>query len=151
MLKNYFKIAFRNLFRNKVYSAINILGLSVGIACCLFIFQYVAFERSFDTFNEKAPNLYRVVITIERPGSKSTASATTGWAMGPAIQQEVPEVANFMRLHPDYDNAVVFNPNNPDKAFEEENVYYADSSIFKLFSYPLVAGDLWLDRWGGRQ
>ena len=141
MLKNYFKIAFRNLFRNKVYSAINIMGLSVGIACCLFIYQYVAFEHSFDTFNEKAPNLYRVVITTERPGSKSTSSATTGWAMGPAIQQEVPEVEHFLRLHPEYDNAVVFNPDHPDKAFEEENVFYADSSVFQMFSFPLVTGD----------
>ena len=143
MLRNYFKIAFRNLLSKKVYSGINIFGLSIGMACCLLIFQYVAFEYSFDTFNRNFSNVYRVIETTSQAGDKPNPQATVGWAMGPALAQEVPEVERFVRLHPEEDNAnaIVSNPSQPDKAFEEEWVYYADSTFFQVFSYPLVSGD----------
>ena len=141
MLRNHFKIAFRNLRRKKVYSSINILGLAIGLACCLLIFQYVSFEYSFDTFNENEATLYRIVQTTRQSGGEPDARTSTGWAMAPALAQEVPEVVRFTRLHPEYYGALVTNPTQPDKAFEEEHVFYADSSFFQMFTYPLVAGN----------
>lgn len=138
MLKNYFKIAFRNLLKNPAYSFINIGGLTIGIVCGLFIFQYLAFEYSFDDFNEDKDTLYRVnQVTV--PGKSPLPMS--GYALGSALMQEVPEVERFTRLHPEYENAIVSNPLQPEKTFEEENVFYADSSFFRMFSYPLVSGD----------
>jgi putative ABC transport system permease protein len=139
MYKSYFKIAFRSLLSKKIYSSINIIGLSIGMTCCLLIFQYVDFEYSFDKFNSNA-KIYRVIEKSTQGGETET-KATFGWALGPALGQEVPEVASYVRLHPDYDNAVISNPSQPDKAFEEQWVYYADSTFFKVFSYPLVSGN----------
>ncbi len=141
MLKNHFRIAFRNLRSKKVYASINILGLAIGLSCCLLIFQYVSFEYSFDTFNENETTLYRIVQTTQQSGGEPEAGAGTGWAMAPALAQEVPEVVRFARLHPEYGNAIVFDPNQPDKAFEEERVYYADFTFFQMFSYPLIKGN----------
>ena len=141
MFRNHFKIAFRNLRSKKVYSSINILGLAIGLACCLLIFQYVSFEYSFDTFNEHEATLYRIVQTTRQSGGEPDARTSTGWAMAPALAQEVPEVVRFTRLHPEYYGALVTNPAQPDKAFEEEHVFYADSSFFQMFTYPLVVGN----------
>ena len=142
MLANYLKIAFRNLLRQKGYSFINIAGLTIGLTCCLLIFQYVAFEYSFDDFNENASRLYRVILTEAQGGGESHTSPLTGYAMGPALGQEVPEVVQFTRLHPEYGPAIVSNPSNPAKTFEERRVYYTDPAFFQMFSYPLVYGDL---------
>lgn len=139
MFKNYFKITIRSLLRRKVYSGINILGLSIGIACCLLIFQYIAFEYSFDSFHQNAPTIYRVNPTTVWSGSEPEIAATSGWAMGPALAQEVPEITQFVRLHPD--EAVIANPAQPDKAFEEEGIYYADSTFFQMFSFTMVSGN----------
>ena len=138
MLKNYLKIAIRNLRKNPAYSFINIGGLSIGIVCCLFIFQYVAFEYSFDDFNQEKDNLYRVnQVTVQG----ESPLPMSGYAFGSALLDEVPEVERYIRLHPEYDNAVVSNPLQSEKTFEEENVFYADSSFFRMFTYPLISGD----------
>ncbi|MEM1134298.1 MAG: ABC transporter permease [Bacteroidota bacterium] len=141
MIQNYFKIAVRSFLRKKIYSIINILGLSIGITCCLLIFQYVAFEYSFDTFNKNASNIYRVNQTSIRSGVEPTPRANTGRGMAPALADEVPEVINFVRLHPEYGSAIIANPSLPDKAFEEAGVYYVDSSFFQVFSYTLISGN----------
>ena len=140
MVRNYLKIALRVLKRHAGYTAINVAGLTLGLAGCLLIVQYVAFEYSFDAFNENAESLYRVV-KAESQGEPNAWGANGGYAMGPALAQEVPEVARFTRLHPEYDNAIVSNPAQPDKTFEEDAVYYADSTFFEMFSYPLVQGE----------
>ncbi len=141
MLKNYFKIAVRNLRKHPGYSFINIGGLTIGMVCCMLIFQYVAFEHSYDTFNDKATEIYRVNQSIAKGLEEKGVSATTGHALGPSLKREIPEVIDFTRLHPEYDTAVIFNPDHPDRVFEEEQVFYADSSFFRIFSYPLIAGD----------
>src|SRR5262245_20992632 len=92
MLKNYLIIAIRNISRNKVYSAINIVGLAIGMAACFFIFLYVRFELSYDQFHTNANRLYRVPMLIGKP------SAPTHPAVGPAMKADFPEVADFARL-----------------------------------------------------
>jgi putative ABC transport system permease protein len=141
MFQNYLTTSLRNLLRRKGHSFINIAGLTFGLACCLLIFQYVAYEYSFDDFNANASNLYRVAATEIRNGHEPETDALYGYAMGPAFAQAVPEVVRFARLHPDLNNPIVSNPAQPDKAFEEKRVYYADSAFLKMFSYPLVVGD----------
>ena len=76
MLKNYFKIAFRNLWRHKAFSFINIMGLSVGMTACFLIFMYVSFELSYDSFNTKADRIYRVVSDIKEIGIRKVMGAT---------------------------------------------------------------------------
>src|SRR5262245_6944439 len=96
MLKSYITIAFRNLSRNKIYSAINIVGLAIGMAACFFIFLYVRFELSYDRFHKNANRLYRV--PMEFSTSKTGPNATTHPAVGPTMKANFPEVEDFARL-----------------------------------------------------
>lgn len=98
MLRNYLKIARRNLWRNKGFSAINIVGLAIGIAACFFIFQYVFFESTYDKFNTNAANIYRVPISYSGGMSNTPATATNHPAVGPAMKAEFPEVLDFVRM-----------------------------------------------------
>ncbi|MBI3110444.1 MAG: ABC transporter permease [Ignavibacteriales bacterium] len=139
MFRSYLKIALRNLLKRKVYSAINITGLSLGLTCCLLIFEYVTFEYGFDRFNENFPDLYRVTETGSRSGG---TEALEGYALGPALDEAVPEVVRFARLHPDYNIPVISSAEHPEKVFEEKSVYYTDPAFLQMFTYPLVSGDL---------
>ncbi len=141
MLKNYVKIAVRNLLRRKGYSFINIAGLTLGLTCCLLIFQYVAFEYSFDRFNENGPNLYRILETRVQNGEEPEIRTQHGYALGPALAEAVPEVVRYTRLEPDDSNPIVSNPAQPGKAFEETRVLYADPAFLQIFTYPLLSGD----------
>src|SRR5687768_7082754 len=125
MFKNYLKIAFRNLLNKKGFSAINILGLSIGMTCCLLIFQYVAFEYSFDGFHENKKDVYRVLQSYARSGDElDKGHAFTAQSLAPALQHGVPEIVAITRVHGD--NAIVSNPENPQRVFEEEGIIYAD-------------------------
>ena len=141
MLKNYLKTAFRNLLRHGSYSIINVAGLAIGIAGCLLIFQYVAFEHSFDEFNVNSEDLYRVTFTSSRSGEKAETIALSGYALAPALADAVPEVVRYARVHPDYNDPVISNPDQPEKVFEESDVFYTDPAFLQMFSYPLVSGD----------
>ncbi|MBT1687260.1 ABC transporter permease [Dawidia soli] len=138
MFKNYFKIAWRNLVHNKSFSSINIVGLSIGMTCCLIIFQYVAFESGFDQFHQKKENLYRVVQTYVRNGEVMGTGAYTAQALTPALKEGVPEIANVTRVHSE--NAIVVNAAAPDKVFEEDKALYVDAAFLQMFSFPLVSG-----------
>ncbi|MEM1125140.1 MAG: ABC transporter permease [Bacteroidota bacterium] len=141
MLINYLKVALRNLKRQKGHSFINIAGLTLGLACCLLIFQYVSFEQSFDRFNEQADDLFRLYSVEVQGEAEPVTETTTGWAVGPAVAEATPDVVRFVRLHPDYGRTIVSNPAQPGQVFEEEGgVYYADPALFEMFSYPLLQG-----------
>jgi putative ABC transport system permease protein len=140
MLKNYIKIAYRNLLSKKGYSALNILGLSIGMTCCLLIFQYVAFEYSFDRFHQNERNLYRILQTYARPGDElDQGHAFTAQSLAPALAEGVPEIVNVARLHSD--NAVVSTQAHPERVFEEDGVLYVDPAFLKMFSFSLLKGD----------
>lgn len=138
MITNYLKIALRNILRRKGYSFINIAGLGLGMTCALLIFQYVAQEYSFDRFNENFTILYKVTLTGSRD---ARTESLAGYALGPALAQEVPEVVRFARLHPDYNDPVISSTSQPDKAFEEKRLLYADPAFLQMFSYPLILGN----------
>ena len=137
MIKNYFKTAWRILWRNKVFSAINILGLSTGLACCILMFLFIQHELSYDKFNVNAENIYRVTsIPVEGKERKELAVAPPPWA--PAMKKEFPEVKEYVRLLKD-PNAVAGSPG--EQHFYEKGIVYADSTLFNVFSIALERGD----------
>src|SRR5882724_10576140 len=98
MLKNYLKIAFRNIMRHKAYSGINILGLAIGIAACLLILQYVAFELSYENFHSRKDRIYRVRQDRFDNGKLSTQWAAGAYAVGNSFKDAIPEIEDFVKL-----------------------------------------------------
>lgn len=135
MFKNYLKIAWRNLWRNKVFSFINVLGLTVGLTACFFIFLYVHFELSYDKFHTKGDRIYQVTCDIKTP-SETIRGGITPWTFGPNIQHDFPEVEAFARFRGA--NLLVKKGN---VSFQEERSLFADSSIFRVFDFKLLKGD----------
>ncbi|MDN5211283.1 ABC transporter permease [Fulvivirgaceae bacterium BMA12] len=145
MLKNYLKIAFRNLFKEKVFSFINIFGLAMGMAAFLLILQYVVFEKSYDKFFEKADHIYRVQLNQFRNNELFMRSAENYPAVGPALKAELPEVLDYARLYNlGYKNNIVITyedgPAGPVR-FKHRRFMYADSSFLPMFGYQVIAGD----------
>ena len=142
MLKNYLKLAFRNLHRQKGYSFINIAGLTMGMACCLLIFQYVAYETSFDEFNTKKDRLYRATFPYTRGEGQEGISATNALAFGPTMVQAAPGIERYARIHPSYGGAVIsYRGASDSRTFTEEHVLLVDTTFFSMFDYPLVKGE----------
>jgi len=144
MFKNYLTIAFRNLLKNKIFTTVNILGLAIGMAACFFVFLYVNFEMSYDRFNKKAADLYRV--NSGYSGSfASPPSATNHPAVGPAMKADFPEVVDCARAFSSYLFGGTDLSYTDSKAnitsFNEEKLFFADQSFLSLFSFPLIAGD----------
>ncbi|MCB0836767.1 MAG: ABC transporter permease [Bacteroidetes bacterium] len=136
MLKNYLVIAYRNLLRHKVFSLINILGLAIGMAVCLLIFQFVSFEVSYDQFHKYKSDIYRIRLDRYDKGELSTQWAGGSAAVGHATKANFPEVLSHSVLHSlqgviSYDN----------REFREENIFWASDSTLVLFSFPLLEGD----------
>ena len=138
MFKNNLKLAWRNLLKHKSYSFINIFGLTLGVAAALFILQFVKHEQSYDLFHEKAGRIYRLPISFYHQGELDYVDAMNYAPTGPALKNEMPEVADYVRFSPEYDRVVMRRGN---QYFEEEKIYYADSTLFNVFDYTLLEGD----------
>jgi putative ABC transport system permease protein len=147
MFKNYLLVAWRNLVRNKVFSIINITGVAIGLSVCFLIYQYVQFEKSYDLFHQNAERIYRIPIEYPRPDNRTGGSATNHPAVGPALKADFPEVEAFTRLAP----TTLFNSSwvlsyegkaNDEISFNEDKLYLADDSFLKVFSFPLLTGDV---------
>ena len=138
MLRNYLKIAYRNLLKNKVFSLINILGLAIGMTACLLILQYVRFEMSYDDFHENADNIYRVSMDRYVHGEFKFKSAKTYPAIAPRLKEDFPEVVDFIRLMPDHG---ILADEFRDQRFYEDKIFLADASFFEVFSYQLRKGN----------
>ncbi len=136
MLKNYLKIALRNLKRQKGYTFINVAGLAVGLACCLLIVLYVQDERSYDRHHENADRIFR--LTIEYTGDDGTHWAPIGPPVGQAFKAQMPEVEQIARIFPFGSRAVL---QVEDQQFEESGGVYADSTVFEVFTLPLARGN----------
>jgi putative ABC transport system permease protein len=137
MIQNYFKTAWRNLKKNKTFSLINISGLSLGLAACVLILQYVSFELSYDQFNKQGPDIYRVYNDRYQNGKLIQHGTITYSAIGKAMQDDFPEILNHARVEPFGKNIINYN----NKRVGEQEVLAVDNSFLSMFSYPLVAGD----------
>lgn len=136
MFKNYFKIALRNLNRNKIYSIINIAGLSIGLACAMLILLYVKDEVSYDRFHKNVSNIYRVV----RQGTNAEAHTTykdanTGYFQGPRFTENTPGIKSFVRVQ-SWTSDIKLGTE-----IKSQDLLHVDSSFFSVFSFPLLSGD----------
>lgn len=137
MFKNYFKTAWRNLIKHKVFSLINIFGLAIGIAACLMILQYVRFELSYDDFQEKGDRIYRVQLDRYNEEKLSTRWAAGAAGIGPSLEEALPEIESFAKLTKT--SGVITYGN---EKFREENMYYANDAFLPMFSYKVNGGKL---------
>ncbi len=134
MFKNYFKTALRNLQRNKIYSFINIAGLSLGLTCAMLIMLYVKDEVSFDRFHKNVNNIYRVVSKSEQQGQEREIS-TTSLLPGPRFTQNVPGIKSFVRMQDGVEDV------KKGTEVESQRMLYVDSSFFSIFTFPLLEGN----------
>jgi len=136
MLKNYFKIALVNFKKHKVYSIINILGLAIGIASCILITSYILHELSFDKFHENRDRIYRLRVDLKISDDHLEIPKSSP-PMAEYFTQNLPEVLSAVRLQGMDRQPVRY----ADKQFSEERIFFADNSIFDIFTFPLVKGD----------
>ncbi len=135
MFKNYLKTAWRNLSKNKLYSSINIFGLTAGLAACLLIGIYINHELSYDKFNVNASRIVRATMEYEQDGTVNT-TATTGTKVGPQFKRTFPVIQEYART---FITHKVIKSNN--KTFDEPRILYADPSFFKMFSFHIIKGN----------
>jgi putative ABC transport system permease protein len=135
MIKNYIKIAFRNLWRHKSFSLINIIGLAVGMTAFLLILMYVTFELSYDKFHAKADQVYRLNVDIKSANDVMKLSVSSA-PMGPTIKADFPEVQESTRI---FGGGYVVKVGN--QLFQENRVFLTEPSFFNVFSFPLIKGD----------
>jgi putative ABC transport system permease protein len=136
MLRNYIKIAFRNLVRNKVYSFINIAGLAMGIAAFLLILEYVSLEKSVNLFHTNLPNMYRVM--IENTSGGSWSQIEPGWM--PKAKERLPEIKDFCRYEQGTSQGIVKNEAK-NITFREQSIGYVECNFFDFFTFPLKSGN----------
>jgi len=134
MLKNYFKIAWRNLWNHKWFSLINIVGLTIGFTVVFFIVQYVLFELSYDNFHDKGDRIYRVVTDIKTP-SETIFWPVATWAIAPHLKSDFDEIKNTVRIK----NRPFLVRNN--HVNFEENTLIAGASFFNIFDFKLLTGN----------
>ncbi|UCC38545.1 MAG: ABC transporter permease [Candidatus Aminicenantes bacterium] len=136
MIKNYLKIALRNIKRHKGYSFINITGLAIGMACCLIITIWVLDELSYDKFHENAASLYRVEENQHYSGRVYHVTVTP-YPLAPALKEEIPEIIDATRVV--WAGGLLFR--YEEKAFYEYDIRAVDPSFVQMFSFPLLRGD----------
>jgi putative ABC transport system permease protein len=141
MFSNYFKIALRNINKNRVFSFINIFGLAIGLAGCLLIFQYISFELSYNNFHENGENIYRISYSKEKDGIESFHTVLTYTGVGRRLKENFPEVVAFARLRPASTITSTSVIKYREDVFEENRVYFADPSFLTMFSYKIITGD----------
>jgi putative ABC transport system permease protein len=137
MLKNLFKTAFRHIIKHFGYSILNILGLTLGMSSALFLIIYVSDEVSYDRYNEKADRIYRVSSKITEPDDQFTWNVAQ-IPFGPQVVQDYPEVQSFVR----FINMPRALYKYEDKEFNEENFFFVDSTLFDIFTYKVLKGEI---------
>jgi putative ABC transport system permease protein len=136
LIKNYLKVAFRNLWKNKFYTGLNIVGLSIGLATCLLIMLYVIDELSYDRYNQKSDRIYRINNEI-RFGGNYFDLAVAPALMGPTMVRELPQVEQYTRLR--WYGGLLIKKNNEN--INQGNVAWADSTLLDVFSLHLISGN----------
>lgn len=145
MIRNYLLIAFRNMWRNKFFSLINIIGLTLGLSIFIIMWILIRFELSFDDFHTNRDNIYLLKQTINIGTGEYTASRC-GALQAPAMQSHFPEIAKTVRLSYPFELLIAApmdsaNASNPDRKFIEKGIIGADSAFFDFFTFPLLSGN----------
>jgi putative ABC transport system permease protein len=135
MLKNYLLTAWRNLIRNRVYSVINIAGLTLGLACAMLIILYLKDELSFDRFHINRDHLYRLYSEGKDPAGETHRMGITGDVQGPRFKSQIPEIRAFVRIQGGYSDAKLGSTVVP------QPLLNVDSNFFSVFSFPLISGN----------
>jgi putative ABC transport system permease protein len=142
MFKNYLKIALRNLLRHKAYSFINLTGFAVGMACCIVVLLFVQDEVQYDTYHERGDRIYRISNrAVLMSTGEENAVADSPFLWGPAMKQEYPDVADYVRF------SSLTSPNDPwevrhgEATFSESRLLFTDPSVFRIFSWRLKHGN----------
>ena len=136
MFRNYLAVILRHLFRHRVYSAINVLGLAIGLASCILILLYVQDELSYDQHHERRDRIYRIVVSMTAEG-RTDEWARTPSAWAPVLKEEYPEIEQFTRWKPPNTSWLI---GYEEKSYEEKYFIFADSTVFDIFTIPLVQG-----------
>ncbi|WP_426588467.1 ABC transporter permease [Mucilaginibacter sp. R-33] len=137
MIRNYIKIACRSLWRNKVFSIINIIGLSIGLTACFLIYINIKFELSYDTFNKKFDQIYRVAVDVRHPNAPVIITPAAFEQIGPSLQQDYSQVKENTRIA-----GARFLVQYGAVKYQEDNVIFADPSLFSVFTLPVIKGDV---------
>ena len=137
MISSYFKTAVRNIWRHRVHSILNITGLAVGMACTILILLWVRFEFSFDRYHENAGRIFRLATDFHF-GAFQGKYASSNHPAGPTLQRDYPEVEKAVRFHAVWGGSLVRYKN---RHFVEQQLYYADPTVFDVFTLPLLRGD----------
>ena len=136
MIKNYLLLAVKNLRKQKLFSLINIMGLTIGITCCLMLFLFIQNEFSYDNFHKNGKNIYRIMRTGEMNGERREIPYVSA-AYAPALMNDFPDaIEKAVRVM--HDNDLI---SYQDISFNEKNVFLTDDNFFTVFSFPLVKGD----------
>ena len=136
MIRNNLKIAWRHLLRNKIFSIIKILGLSIGLTVCMLIFLYTKDEISYDQFHENKSQLYRIVQTWQMGKQPSQVIGITNGVMGETFAKDIPEVQQFVRI-----NGVTVTVKKNNEVFTEQPLF-VDENFFSVFTFPAIAGNM---------
>ncbi len=136
MFKNYFKITIRNLARSKVFSLINLLGLSVGLACCMLIFLYAKDEMSYDRFHQNKNEIYRLTAVDRSPDGNENKLGVTGMVPGPTFKRLIPEIKDYVRVQEEYQTLRRGN-----EVFQQQSLN-VDSNFFSLFTFEPLTGNV---------
>jgi putative ABC transport system permease protein len=137
MFRHYLLTGWRNLLRGRAYSFINLLGLALGIACCLLMVLYVQDELAYDQHHDRAARIYRVSSQMSMGGNQDHY-ALTSMAVGPALTAQYPMVDTFVRFMYSTNRRTV---QQGDRVFNEQGIFLADPQVFAVFTYPMLAGD----------
>lgn len=136
MIKNYLKVAFRNIKRNKIFSFINISGLAIGMACCLLLMLFIRYELSFDRYHENAKNIYRAAIKHSHSLMGTQMLNVTPGILAPFLREECPEVVTATKIK-SWGGMIQYG----DKQFDDDRFFFADSEFLEVFTFPLIKGN----------
>ena len=137
MFKNYMQVAWRNLKRHKVYSFINIIGLAIGLACCVMIMLWIQHELSYDRYHQHADDIYRLAREMTEGSLQGEKSVTTSPPLAPALENRFPEIVEVVRIGCRWNRLFSYGQKN----FLEKDFFIADKSIFKIFTFSFLKGD----------
>ena len=142
MGNNFIKTAWRQITRNKVYAAINIAGLAIGIACGLVIYKIISYESGFDKYHKNYSNIYRLISELEPPGEGIIYAESQVHPVGEAIRNDFPGVNTVMTFYAEKGQIAIQNSNGTfDRYQENTGLAYAEPEIFEIFDFDFLAGN----------